>query len=262
MTALKGRDRAFSTCLEQSTLISPASRFNPNGFIRAWNEDRTGWAIIDCMMNLNLLYHAGEWTGDPRFRMIAMRHADTAMEHFVRADGSCNHIVIFDPETGAVLDTPAGQGFAPGSAWSRGQAWALYGFALSYIHTGKKEYLTVSQRVAEYYLSQVANDWIPRCDFRQPEGDDLRDACAGAIAACGLLELARLTETKRYFDAALATLGALEAHCTKWDSASPAILTRCTGSYHGNDHNIAMIYADFFFTEAILKLRGDPFLFW
>ena len=153
MTALKGRDRAFSTCLEQSALISPASRFNPHGFIRAWNEDRTGWAIIDCMMNLNLLYHAGEWTGDPRFRMIAMRHADTAMEHFVRADDSGNHIVIFDPETGAVLDTPAGQGFAPGSAWSRGQAWALYGFALSYIHTGKKEYLTVSQRVAEYYLS-------------------------------------------------------------------------------------------------------------
>ena len=257
---LTQNDRSRKRVLLAANLL--AGRFNPNGFIRAWNEDRTGWAIIDCMMNLNLLYRASEWTGDPRFRMIAMRHADTAMEHFVRADGSCNHIVIFDPETGAVLDTPAGQGFAPGSAWSRGQAWALYGFALSYIHTGKKEYLTVSQRVADYYLSQVANDWIPRCDFRQPEGDDLRDACAGAIAACGLMELARLTETKRYFDAALATLGALEAHCAKWDPASPAILTRCTGSYHGNDHNIAMIYADFFFTEAILKLRGDPFLFW
>ena len=239
-----------------------AGRFNPLGFIRAWNGDCTGWAIIDCMMNLNLLYWASDYTGDPRFRRIAMTHADTAMKHFIRADGSSNHIVVFDPETMDVLDVPAGQGYAPGSSWSRGQAWALYGFALSYLHTGKQEYLDTSCRVADYFIGQVKEDWIPRCDFCQPADDDLKDACAGAVAACGLLELARITENPAYFDAAVEMLRALDARCADWSEAYPAILTNCTGSYHGNDHNIAMNYADFYFMEAILKLQGDPFLFW
>ena len=257
---LTGNDQSRKRTLLAANLL--AGRFNPAGFIRAWNEDRAGWAIIDCMMNLNLLYWASDYTGDPRFRKIAMIHADTAMKHFVRADGSCNHIVIFDPETGAFLDAPAGQGYAPGSSWSRGQAWALYGFALSFLHTGKKEYLETARRVADYFINQIQDDWIPRCDFWQPEGDELKDACAGAIAACGLLELAKLTEEKQYFDAAVSMLRALDAHCAAWSDASPAILKNCTGSYHGNDHHIAMNYADFFFMEAILKLRGDTFLFW
>ena len=257
---LTGNDQSRKRTLQAANLL--AGRFNPAGFIRAWNEDRAGWAIIDCMMNLNLLYWASDYTGDPRFRKIAMIHADIAMKHFVRADGSCNHIVIFDPETGAFLDAPAGQGYAPGSSWSRGQAWALYGFALSFLHTGKKEYLETARIVADYFIRQIQDDWIPRCDFRQPEDDELKDACAGAIAACGLLELAKLTEEKQYFDAAVSMLRALDAHCSAWSDASPAILKNCTGSYHGNDHPIAMNYADFFFIEAILKLRGDTFLFW
>ena len=138
----------------------------------------------------------------------------------------------------------------------------MYGFALSFLHTGKQEYLETARRVADYFISQIQDDWIPRCDFRQPEGDELKDACAGAIAACGLLELAKLTEEKQYFDAAVSMLRALDAHCAAWSDASPAILKNCTGSYHGNDHHIAMNYADFFFMEAILKLRGDTFLFW
>ncbi len=257
---LTGNDESRRRTMLAAHLL--AGRFNPAGFIRAWNEDRAGWAIIDCMMNLNLLYWASDFTGDPRFRKIAMIHADTVSRYFMRPDGSCHHIVVFDPETLAVREIPAGQGYASGSSWSRGQAWALYGFALSFLHTGRADYLSVSRRSADYFISQVQGDWIPRCDFRQPDGDDLRDACAGAVAACGLLELARLTEEKRYFDAALSMLKALDARCADWSEASPAILTSCTGSWHGKDHHIAMIYADFFFTEAILKLLGDPFLFW
>ena len=257
---MTGNDLSRKRTLLAANLL--AGRFNPAGFIRAWNDDHTGWAIIDCMMNLNLLYRASEMTGDPRFRKIAMIHADTAMKYFVRPDGSCNHIVIFDPENLEVKDIPAGQGYAPGSAWSRGQAWALYGFALSYLHTGRQEYLDTSMRAADSFIAYVKDDWIPRCDFRQPEDDPLKDACAGAIAACGLLELARATERKTYFDAAVNLLQALEKGCTDWNGSEPAILKYCTGSYHGNDHNIAMIYADFFFTEAVLKLQGDDFLFW
>ena len=257
---LTGNEESRKRTLLAAHLL--AGRFNPAGFIRAWNDDHVGWAIIDCMMNLNLLYWASDYTGDPRFRKIAMIHADTTRKHFIREDGSCNHIVVFDPETLVVREIPAGQGYASGSSWSRGQSWAVYGFALSFLHTGKKEYLETSKKTADYFISQIQGDWIPRCDFRQPAEDGLKDACAGAVAACGLLELAKITEEKRYFDAGVSILKALIDHCADWSINNPAILTRCTGSYHGRDHNISMNYADFFFTEAILKLRGDEFLFW
>lgn len=260
---MTGNDQSRKRTMIAANLL--AGRFNPLGFIRAWNDECIGWAIIDCMMNLNLLYWASEYTGDPRFRKIAMAHADTAMKYFVREDGSCNHIVKFDPETMDVLEVPAGQGCAPGSSWSRGQSWALYGFTLSYIHTGKQEYLDTAKKIARYFISQIEDDWIPRCDFRQPEGDDLKDACAGAIAACGLLELAKITEpdeAKGFFDAGANIVKALDEKASDWSEDYPAILTKCTGSYHGKDHNIAMNYADFYFMEAILKLNGDNYLFW
>ena len=254
---MTGNDQSRKRTVLAANLL--AGRFNPLGFIRAWNGDCVGWAIIDCMMNLNLLYWASDHTGDPRFRKIAMAHADTAMRHFVREDGSCNHIVIFDPETMETKEIPAGQGYASGSSWSRGQSWALYGFTLSFLHTGKREYLNTAQKVARYFISQIQDDWIPRCDFRQPAEDDLKDACAGAVAACGLLELSKVSEGKEareFFDAALNILKALNTHCTDWSNDDPAILIRCTGSYHGNDHHIAMTYADFFFIEAVLKQIG------
>ena len=126
-----------------------AGRFNPAGdFIRAWNDwgnkekrgENAGIAIIDCMMNLPLLYWAAEKTNDPRFYHIAVKHADTVMKHFIREDGSVIHIGEFDPYTGEFLRSVGGQGYAHGSSWTRGQAWAVYGFALSY-RKKKKEKL-------------------------------------------------------------------------------------------------------------------------
>ena len=247
-----------------------ASRFNPSGFIRAWNdngkENRAGWAIVDCMMNLPLLYWASQVTGDPRFKLIAMAHADTTMRTFVRPDGSCNHIVIFDPVTGEMLETIGGQGYENGSSWSRGQAWALYGFVLSYLHTGKQEYLDTAKRVAHYFISQITNDYIPRCDFRQPEEPEIKDNAAGNIAACGLLELCQIVpdhEAKCYYDAAVRILRAQDATCADWSEKSPAIFTMCTSAYHDlSGRHIAMQYADYYFIEAIGKLRGEQLLFW
>ena len=243
-----------------------AGRFNPNGFIRAWNGDRVGWAIIDCMMNIPLLYRASAVTGDPRFKMIAMEHADTTMEYFIRPDGSSNHIVIFDPATGEMLDNPGGQGFESGSSWSRGQAWALYGFVLSYIHTGEERYLDTAKRVAHYFIANVQDDWIPNCDFRAPLEPVVKDNCAGAIAACGLLEIARAVpqyEKRIYRTAAEKLLVAMEKECADWTENTPAIFTMCTGSYHANDHHIQMVYADYFFIEAVHKLLDEnAMLFW
>lgn len=244
-----------------------AGRYNPNGFIRAWNgAGKEGWAIVDTMMNLPLLYWASRQTGDPRFRLIAMKHADTAMRFFVRPDGSCNHILIFDPETGEILDNPGGQGYASGSSWSRGQSWALYGFVLSYLNTGKRAYLETARRTADYFIRQCAGDDLPRCDFCQPAEPVLRDNAAGNIAACGLLELARLMPEKEasvYFEAAERILRAQVEDAADWKQDSPFIFNKCTVAYHDiPGRHVPMDYADYFFIEAIGKLSGETLLFW
>ena len=261
--ALEGNKDSYDRTYLAANIL--AGRYNPNGFIRAWNGDRYGWAIIDTMMNLNLLYWASRVTKDPRYKLIAMKHADTAMKYFVREDGSCNHIVIFDPETGAFLDNPAGQGIASGSSWSRGQAWALHGFALAYRSTGKKEYLETSRKVADYFLSQIEKDAVPKCDFRQPADEPLYDDAAGGIAASGLIELAEHLpegEKERYMDAALRILDAMDTRDADYGEASPAILTKCTCAYHHKDHHIAMNYGDYFYIEALHKLMGNRMNFW
>ena len=263
--ALEGNKDSYARTMRAAQHL--ACRYNPNGFIRAWNgEGREGWAIVDCMMNLPLLYWASEVSGDPRFRLIAMKHADTAMQVFVRPDGSCNHIIIFDAETGEVLDNPGGQGYESGSSWSRGQAWALYGFTLSYLHTGKQEYLDTAKRVANYFISQITDDYIPRCDFRQPAEPVLKDDTAGAVAAAGLLVLAQQLpelEAVTYYDVAVKMLRAMEREDINWDLNDPALLQRCTAAYHDiPGRHITMNYADYYFVEAIHMLRGQKMLFW
>ena len=263
--ALEGNKDSYARTMKAAQHL--ACRYNPNGFIRAWNgEGRQGWAIVDCMMNLPLLYWASEVTGDPRFRLIAMKHADTAMQVFVRPDGSCNHIIIFDAETGEVLDNPGGQGYESGSSWSRGQAWALYGFTLSYLHTGKQAYLDAAKRVANYFISQITDDYIPRCDFRQPAEPVLKDDTAGTVAAAGLLVLAQQLpelEAVTYYDVAVKMLRAMEKEDINWELNDPALLQRCTSAYHDiPGRHMTMNYADYYFVEAINMLRGQKMLFW
>ena len=263
--ALEGNKDSYARTMKAAQHL--ACRYNPNGFIRAWNgEGRQGWAIVDCMMNLPLLYWASEVTGDPRFRLIAMKHADTAMDVFIRPDGSCNHIIIFDAETGEVLDNPGGQGYESGSSWSRGQAWALYGFTLSYLHTGKQAYLDAAKRVANYFISQITDDYIPRCDFRQPAEPVLKDDTAGPVAAAGLLVLAQQLpelEAVTYYDVAVKMLRAMEKEDINWELNDPALLQRCTSAYHDiPGRHMTMNYADYYFVEAINMLRGQKMLFW
>ena len=263
--ALEGNKDSYARTMKAAQHL--ACRYNPNGFIRAWNgEGRQGWAIVDCMMNLPLLYWASEVTGDPRFRLIAMKHADTAMDVFVRPDGSCNHIIIFDAETGEVLDNPGGQGYESGSSWSRGQAWALYCFTLSYLHTGKQAYLDAAKRVANYFISQITDDYIPRCDFRQPAEPVLKDDTAGTVAAAGLLVLAQQLpelEAVTYYDVAVKMLRAMEKEDINWELNDPALLQRCTSAYHDiPGRHMTMNYADYYFVEAINMLRGQKMLFW
>lgn len=247
-----------------------AGRYNLVGeFIRAWNdlleEDTRGWAIIDCMFNIPLLYWATEETGDPRFKQIAMRHADTVMKTFVRPDGSVNHIVEFDPFNGGVVRTYGGQGYEDGSSWSRGQTWGLYGFMMSYIHTGKEEYLNTAKRIAHYFIANIPDDGIIPVDFRQPKEPAYEDSTAAAIAACGLIEISKavgLHEKALYLNAAIKLLKVLDEARADWTESCDCILVNGSASYHAKEHHQSIIYGDYFFIEAILKLKGNELYLW
>lgn len=246
-----------------------AGRFNPAGYIRAWNDipgagsDTRGWAIIDCMFNIPLLYWAGEETRDPRFTRIATTHADTVLRHFVRPDGSVRHIVEFDPETGAFVRDYGGQGYARGSSWTRGQGWGLYGFVMSYKHTGAVRYLAAAQKIGEYVLAHLSPDGRMPVDFCQPAQPDYRDDIAAAVIACGLIELAGLVPGKAgvYLPPALVLLRHLdETAC--WDEGQDGYLCNCSADYHGTLHNVNYTYGDYYFYEALLKLTGQELYLW
>ena len=121
-----------------------AGRFNLAGkFIRAWTDEvnphSKGWVLIDCMMNLSLLFWASKEMDDPRFYHIACEHIDTVLKHFLRDDYTVPHIVSFDPYTGERIETIRGQAMRTDTAWSRGQAWAIYGMIIAYRETERKE---------------------------------------------------------------------------------------------------------------------------
>ncbi len=247
-----------------------AGRFNPAGhFIRAWNDaddgSKAGWAIIDCMMNLPLLYWASSMQKDPRYKQIAMLHADMATTCFVREDGSVAHIATFDPETGAFLKTLGGQGKQEGSSWTRGQSWALYGFSMSYRHTKKPLYLATAEKVARYCLSQIPESGIIPVDFQQEPGLDWEDSTAAAIFACGFLELEQWTADKALskccHQAALLLVRTLTEKRCVFDEAIDHLVENGSVAYNGNEHNMPIIYADYYLTEALLRLCGKALYF-
>lgn len=198
--------------------------------------------------------------------MIARNHANNVKKHFIRSDGTSEHIVVFDPETGKVLQKPGGQGYGAGTVWSRGQSWAIYGFAISYYHTGDYTYLETAMKVADSFVEHLTSDWLPDCDFRAPKEPVVKDDCAGAIAACGMLEIADCLDTGEradyYRNAAYTLLKSLDEKHANWSLKSPAILTHCTGAYHSSDRHVAMVYGDYFFIEGICRLNGNYSLRW
>jgi len=244
-----------------------ASRFNiKGGYIRAWNnwlseDNNTGWTIIDCMMNVPLLYRASKIVGDDRFIHIAKAHADKTMENHIREDGSVKHIVEYNPHTGEFVKEYGGQGYGEGSSWSRGQAWALYGFVLSFIHSGEKKYLDTAKKVANYFISCISNekDYLPLCDFRAPKEPVIYDSTAGCCAACGLIELANCVdeyEKDLYLDAAVKMLKAITDKFVDFSEDTDSLVLYGTERYTSGIH-IPIIYGDYFYVEAIYKLINE-----
>ena len=249
------------------------SRFNiDGGYIRAWNSsNRTKHTIIDTLMNLPLLYWASDEIGDDRFKQVAMAQADTALVDHLREDGSVNHIVEHDENTGDYIRNLGGQGIAEGSSWSRGASWCVYGLMLSYIHTKEDRYLQGAKAAANYFIANCCDDWLPRIDFRAPAEPVLYDSTAAMITSCGLIELAKArpeNEGGMYMNAAINLLRACTEKFVNFDHDKDYTVAYGSGRYpcdgdlkKANVH-VPIIYGDYYLAEALLKLKGSTFLPW
>ncbi|HVV20669.1 MAG TPA: glucuronyl hydrolase [Pseudonocardiaceae bacterium] len=237
-------------------------RYNPAGkFIRAWGAlgtpDNAGRAIMDTIMNLDLLVFATEQTGDPKYLDIAVAHARTQQTYFPRPDGSTPHVFDFDPVTGAPIGPNTVQGYSPTSCWSRGQSWGVYGFTTMFRRTGERDFLATARKLADYALGALTPDHVPVWDYKAPqEPYDIKDASAGAIMACGLLDLSVAAHEPRYRQAALDILSALSRTClTVRSTRADAVVARCTRNRPAEDGiEISLPYADYYLLEGLLRV--------
>jgi len=258
------------------TAQSLASRFLPTtGMIRSWGkkEDMEKFTvIIDNMMNLELIVWAADHGGtlpggtSDDLRKIATSHADRAINLFFRPDGSTFHVVDLDAKTGAVQKKRTAQGKADDSAWSRGQTWAIYGFAYLYEATGQQRYLDASLKAADYYLAHLPPDFVPPSDFHSDlKGLEFKDSSAAAVAASAFLRLSRIVKDpvlkKKYFDAATSTLKALTSppYFSEGDDKA-SLLAYAARNYNEDPNNrltnTSLIWGDYYLLEALLAYQA------
>ncbi len=246
-----------------------AGRFYPNaGVLRSWDFNIRGnkWScpvIIDNMMNLELLMNAHELFGADSLKTIAVTHANTTIANHFREDYSTYHLVDYDKVTGEVRRKQTIQGYSDDSAWARGQAWALYGYAMMYRETGIPEYLEQSENVARMLLRRLPEDGIPYWDFDSPAIPmDNKDASAAAVMASGFIELSTYTKDKKLAADCLAmaerqlrTLSSDEYFAAEGECAG-FILKHSTGNKPGNSEiDVPLSYADYYFLEALIRIN-------
>ncbi|MFS4467461.1 glucuronyl hydrolase [Maribacter sp. 2210JD10-5] len=263
---------------------SLCKRFNPNvAAIKSWDkakswDGKTEWyypVIIDNMMNLELLFYAFKKTGNPKFEEVALTHANTTIKDFYRPDYSSYHVVNYDSIAGKILDKATAQGYADNSAWSRGQAWGLYGFTVMYRETKDKKYLDHACQIAKYIMghTNLPEDLVPYWDYHvheegyqpdwnyRPEDypDIPRDASAAAITASALYELSTYTDKNKsisyigFADELLQSLSS-DDYLAEVGKNNNFILKHSVGSIpHGAEIDKPLIYADYYFLEALLR---------
>ncbi len=176
-------------------------RFHEKGnFLQAWGElgaDDNYRYIIDCLLNLPLLYWATEVTEDTKYAETALKHISTCLSYSIREDGSTYHTVFMNKSDGSFSHGATCQGYSDDSSWARGQAWAIYGVALSYGYTKKEEYLAIFDKVLNYFITKLPDDLVPYWDMIFTEGDEPRDSSSASIVACGLLEMAKYVDDEK-----------------------------------------------------------------
>lgn len=259
-----GTDRYDSLLLE--TAASLSKRFHAGlGLIRSWGaiDQKDRFLVIpDNLMNLELLEWAAKAeNGNPRYDAIARSHADVTMRNHFRADGGTYHVLDYDQETRRVKAIERGQGAGCLSAWSRGQAWSVYGYTMMHRETGEQSYLDFARHLALYAIRHpnMPQDGVPYWDFGAP-GEE-RDSSAGAILASALLELSTFApapeaaEFRAFAEKSLASM-ASPAYFSQGDEIGHFLLKHGTGAKPMNSEiDVPLVYGDYYFLEALLRLR-------
>ena len=245
-------------------------RFNrKGGFFQAWGDldasaSLRGGAIIDTMMNLDLLFWVSQETGEACFAEQALTHARTCLKRQVRPDFSTSHGADFDPETGEFIKLSTYQGLSADSCWSRGHSWSVYGFSDCYRATKDPVFLAAARSLAEHALARLPDDLIPYWDYDSPLiPHDVRDSSAAAILGSGLLHLASLEPdaalAERWTVSAEDILRSLWETYTSRESQEPSLLIHATRSKPEGYMDHGLIYGDYYFVEGLLRLI-DPAL--
>ncbi|RIX53231.1 glucuronyl hydrolase [Paenibacillus nanensis] len=270
---IEGDESAKSLALGAADVLM--KRWRPkSGLIQAWgqegHEKNGGRIIIDCLMNLPLLFWAAKHTGDDRYAEIAVQQAEKSRRFLVRGDDSSYHTFYFDQETGEPLRGGTEQGYADGSTWTRGQAWGIYGFALLYHFTGDTCYQETSLRMAKHFLERLPEDGVVYWDFSAPiTPETKRDSSASAITICGIHELLKRLPSghpdravleegvRRQLD------GLIGKYATIGKPDAEGLLERGSYSVRGNaSPDDYMIWGDYYYMEALARLTEGHKGYW
>lgn len=261
-----GREAYRDVLIESARSL--ATRFREAaGVFQSWDEDRgwqgkRGWmcpTIIDNMMNLELMFRATELSGDSSFRQMAISHADTTMAYHFREDGSCVHVVDYDKVNGGVRSRCTAQGYSDESSWARGQAWALYGYAVCYRYTGDTRYLDQCRKIYDFIFThpRLPEDLIPYWDYDAPNIPNApRDASAAAITASALYELSQwIPEYRATADAIMTSLSS-PAYLAIVGTNGNFVLMHSVGAIPFNSEiDVPLNYADYYYLEALIRSR-------
>ena len=216
--------------------------------------------IIDNMMTLGPLEWGAKHGGNSSWGVDAATHAQTTITYLVRSNGSTYEMADFNPTTGAFIANYTYAGLSVNSTWSRGQAWALYGFVQAYHNTKNPAFLTTAEQLAAYFFNNLPPDHVPYWDFDAPASPTTpRDTSAAAIGADGLIMLSTVAATQAeratYLKEAREILASLSVSYLA-PASGEAVLTDGTDSVPGNDEvDTALIFGDYYFTEALLRLQ-------
>lgn len=265
---LNGSEQAREAALRAAVIL--ADRYQPKGgFIQAWGPvgDPVSYRlIVDCLMNIPLLFWATETSGDPHYRDIAVEHLNTTLDHILRPDNSTFHTFFFDPATGRPLRGETRQGFSDGSCWARGQAWAIYGIALAMRQVRDEALVGYFTCVTDYFLRHLPPDNVCYWDLSFQSGPEERDSSAAAIAVCGLLQalpyLPAGVRRDQYERAAHEIMRGLLAHCVSGDGEDGLLSHGVYSKPHGVGVDECCIWGDYFFLEALVRLQKRWTPYW
>lgn len=262
-------NKAYKKAIIQ-TAKSLCTRFRKKaGVIQSWNVDRgwqskRGWTcpvIIDNMMNLELLFEATRLSGDSTYWKVAVSHANKTLENQFRKDGSCYHVVDYDPNNGAVLHRQTAQGYADNSAWARGQAWAVYGYTVCYRYTHDRKYLDQAVKTLNFVMQNpnLPEDLIPYWDFDAPNiPNEPRDVSSAACIASALYEMNNYLPDNGYTSLADRIIRSLSSpeYRAPLGKNGCFLLMHSVGSIpHNNEIDVPLNYADYYFLEALTRRR-------